>query len=267
VSLKLTILGCGSSGGVPRPAYGWGACDPNNPKNRRRRCSVMLERQTGSEKTVVIIDTSPDLREQLLSEDVKRIDAVLFTHDHADHTHGIDDVRPVVLHMRKRIPTYMSEETAQLIRTKFQYCYETPTGSDYPPIVEDHRLRTGHETSIEGPGGTIKALPFIVRHGVIDAFGFRVGSMAYTPDLNDIPNESIHALSGLDLWIVDALRQTPHPSHFSLPETLDWIHRLKPKRAVLTNLHTDLDYETLRRELPEHIEPAYDGMQIVIDRE
>jgi phosphoribosyl 1,2-cyclic phosphate phosphodiesterase len=265
VSLKLTILGCGSSGGVPRPAYGWGACDPTNPKNRRRRCSIMLERQNQSEKTVVIIDTSPDLREQLLSAEVKRIDAVLYTHDHADHTHGIDDVRPVVLHMRRRIPLYMSKETGIILQTRFGYCFETPEGSDYPPIVEERRLVAGHETHIEGPGGTISAVPFIVRHGTIDAFGFRFGKTAYTPDLNGIPEESLEALSGLDLWIVDALRLTPHPSHFSLTEALDWIKRLKPKKAVLTNLHTDLDYNALISQLPEHVTPAYDGLQLDLE--
>ncbi len=264
MTLKLTILGCGSSGGVPRPAYGWGACDPNNPKNRRRRCSIMLERSKDLEKTVVIIDTSPDLREQLLSVDAKRIDAVLFTHDHADHTHGLDDVRPVVLHMRQRIPTYMDAVTSRVLHQRFGYCYETPPGSDYHPIVEDRRLIPGHVVEIDGPGGSIAATPFRVNHGMIDALGCRIGSTAYTPDVNDIPDESISALTGLDLWIVDALRPTPHPSHFSLPETLAWIERLKPKQAILTNLHTDLDYAALCAQLPKNVTPAYDGLEIMI---
>jgi phosphoribosyl 1,2-cyclic phosphate phosphodiesterase len=264
MSLKLTILGCGSSGGVPRPAYGWGACDPNNPKNRRRRCSIMLERTEELEKTVVIIDTSPDLREQLLSLDVKHIDGVLFTHDHADHTHGLDDLRPVALHMRKRISTYMDAVTSHVLHQRFRYCFETPPGSDYQPIVDDHRLVVGHPVTIDGPGGAISALPFRVHHGVMDALGFRIGATAYTPDLNDIPKESLEALTGLDLWIVDALRPTPHPSHLSLPETLEWIKRLKPKQAILTNLHTDLDYDALCAQLPENVTPAYDGMEITL---
>jgi phosphoribosyl 1,2-cyclic phosphate phosphodiesterase len=262
MTLKLTILGCGSSGGVPRPASGWGACDPNNPKNRRRRCSIMLERRHADQKTVVIVDTSPDLREQLINANVRQIDSVLYTHDHADHTHGIDDVRPVVLHMRKIIPTYMTQETSESLHRKFSYCYVSPAGSDYPPIVKDFRLIPGHEAAILGAGGTIRALPFTVHHGAIDALGFRFGNVAYTPDLNGIPDESLEALTGLDLWIIDALRHSPHPSHFTLSEALKWIETMKPKRAVLTNLHTDLDYDALRNQLPEHVTPAFDGMVI-----
>ena len=264
MSLKLTILGCGSSSGVPRPAFGWGACDPNNPKNRLRRCSIILERTNGGDKTVVLVDTSPDLREQLLSVNVQRIDAVLFTHEHADHTHGLDDIRPVVLFMRKQVPTYMDEETSHSLHRRFAYCYETPPGSDYQPIVKDRRLIPGHEIEIGGPGGSISALPFRVHHGTIDALGFRFGTTAYTPDLNDIPKESLDALTGLDLWIVDALRPTAHPSHFSLPETLTWIERLKPKQAILTNLHSDLDYAALCEQLPANVIPAFDGLEIVI---
>jgi phosphoribosyl 1,2-cyclic phosphate phosphodiesterase len=264
MTLTLTILGCGSSGGVPRPASGWGACDPTNPKNRRRRCSIMLERQQKNQKTVVIVDTSPDLREQLISVEAERIDAVLYTHDHADHTHGIDDVRPVVLHMRKIMPTYMTSETSVSLHHKFSYCFVSPPGSDYPPIAEDKRLIPGHTTTVEGPGGDIRATPFIVHHGTIDALGFRFGDTAYTPDLHDIPDQSIQFLSNLDLWIVDALRHTPHPSHFTLAQALSWIERLKPKRAVLTNLHTDLDYEALKAQLPDHVHPAYDGMKLHI---
>ena len=180
---------------------------------------------------------------------------------HADHTHGIDDVRPVVLHMRKRIPTYMDAVTSRVLHERFAYCYVTPQGSDYQPIVEDRRLIIGHGVEIDGPGGIIAALPFRVHHGTIDALGFRFGNTAYTPDVNAIPDESIEALTGLDLWIVDALRHTAHPSHFSLPETLAWIERLKPKQAILTNLHTDLDYEALRAQLPENVTPAYDGLE------
>lgn len=264
MTMRLTILGCGSSGGVPRPAAGWGACDPNNPKNRRRRCSVLVEREGLHGKTVVLVDTSPDLREQLLSANVKHLDAALITHDHADHTHGIDDVRPVVIDMRRVLPVHSDERTSAILQTRFSYCYETPEGSDYPPIIRDFRLVEGHEVTVEGPGGPIRALPIRVHHGEIDALGFRFGRVAYTPDLNGIPDASVEALTGLDLWIVDALRYTRHPSHFSLAETLDWIARLKPKKAVLTNLHTDLDYEVLKAQLPDHIEPAFDGMQLTI---
>ena len=267
MTITLTILGCGSSGGVPRPAAGWGACDPNNPKNRRRRCSIMLERKRENQKTVVVVDTSPDFREQMISADVKHVDAILYTHDHADHTHGIDDVRPIVLNMRKIMPTFMTAETSASLHTKFGYCYVSPPGSDYPPIVEDFRLIPGHMACVDGAGGTINALPFTVQHGGIDALGFRFGDVAYTPDLNGIPDVSRQALTGLDLWVVDALRHTPHPSHFTVSEALYWIETLKPKRAILTNLHTDLDYETLKAQLPEHVTPAYDGLTVDITRQ
>ncbi|MEI6574033.1 MAG: MBL fold metallo-hydrolase [Alphaproteobacteria bacterium] len=264
MTLTLTILGCGSSGGVPRPVAGWGACDPNNPKNRRRRCSILLERTSPQGKTVVVVDTPPDHREQVLSAGLDRIDAVLITHDHADHTHGLDDVRPAVLHMRRLMPVYMDERTSVVIRDRFGYCFETPIGSDYPPIAREMRITKGHDVVIDGPGGEIRTLPFDVHHSENDALGFRFGDVAYTPDVNAIPEESLKSLEGLDVWIIDALRHKPHPSHFTVAEALEWISRMKPKRAILTNLHVDLDYEALKATLPEHIEPAFDGMKITV---
>ncbi len=265
--LTITILGCGSSGGVPRvgPA-GWGACDPSNPRNRRLRCSILVERGSGAATTQVLVDTSPDLREQLLRTGTQRLDAIIMTHPHADHTHGIDDVRPLVISMRRRIPIYMDEATSRDVRTKFDYIFETPPGSSYPPLLNETRIAAGAPIAVEGPGGAIEVLPFRLNHGEIDALGLRLGGVAYTPDLNGIPEESLPFVRGLDLWIVDALRYTPHPSHFSLAETLDWIARLKPKRAVITNMHSDLDYARLAKEIPAGIVPAYDGMRIVAGR-
>ena len=261
MNLSVTILGCGSSGGVPRVGQGWGACDPSDPKNRRRRCSIFVERG-GSDgaKTRVLVDTSPDLREQLLDLGVDGLEAILMTHQHADHTHGIDDVRPLVIKARHRIAMHMDAGTASVVRHAFAYIFETPPGSGYPPLLDDIRIDSGEPFAVEGPGGIIEALPFQVHHGEIDALGYRFGALAYTPDLNAIPDSSVGYLEGLDLWIVDALRYTRHPSHFSLEETLGWIEKLKPKRAVLTNLHTDLDFETLRKALPANVEPAFDGM-------
>lgn len=265
MTLTLTILGCGSSGGVPRPVAGWGACDPHNPKNRRRRCSILLEKMGPNGQTVVIVDTPPDHREQVLSAGLERLDAVLLTHEHADHLHGIDDVRPAAMHMRRLMPVYMDTRTSTVVRERFGYCFETPIGSDYPPITHAMRITKGHEIVVEGPGGVIKAMPFEVHHGDIDALGFRFGKVAYTPDLHAIPEESLEVLRGLDVWIIDALRHRPHPSHLTVAEALEWIDRMKPKRAILTNLHFDLDYETLKATLPDHIEPAFDGMKLVLE--
>ncbi|MEA2834971.1 MAG: phosphoribosyl 1,2-cyclic phosphate phosphodiesterase [Methylobacteriaceae bacterium] len=262
--LTITILGCGSSGGVPRvgPA-GWGACDPKNPRNRRLRCSILVERGSGEAKTQVLVDTSPDLREQMLRVAVQRLDGILMTHAHADHTHGIDDVRPLVISMRRRITMWMDEVTSADVRAKFDYIFETPPGSSYPPLLNEGRIVHCEPVRIDGPGGPIEALPFRLNHGEIDALGLRLGGIGYTPDLNGIPDESLPFLQDLDLWIVDALRYTRHPSHFSLAETLEWIARLKPKRAIITNMHSDLDYARLAKEIPAGIVPAYDGMRIV----
>jgi phosphoribosyl 1,2-cyclic phosphate phosphodiesterase len=262
MSLTFTILGCGSSSGVPRVGSGWGACDPNNPKNRRRRCSLLVERHGPSGVTRVLVDTSPDLREQLLDAEVTHIDGVLFTHEHADHTHGIDDLRALALHQRKRIDVHLDARTSESLRQRFGYCFVTPAGSSYPPILREHRLEPGLPVSVEGAGGAITALPILQNHGDIVSLGFRFGGLAYSCDLNGLPPDSVAALAELDTWIVDALRHTSHPSHWSLSETLDWIARIRPRRAILTNMHVDLDYEALRAKLPGHVEPAYDGMRV-----
>jgi phosphoribosyl 1,2-cyclic phosphate phosphodiesterase len=263
MSLRLTILGCGSSAGVPRVGVGWGACDPSNPRNRRRRCSILVERTApGGATTSVLIDTTPDLRDQLLGADVRRLDAVLYTHEHADHIHGIDDLRPLVILMRRRIPVYADRMTSEVLQMRFGYCFQSPAGSSYPPILDMLHLEHGTTTVVGGPGGPVDALPFRMVHGDIDALGFRFGRIAYAPDVSQMPEESFRYLEGLDVLILDALRYAPHPTHFSVSEALEVIDRVKPKRAILTNLHTDLDYETLSRELPPGVEPAYDGLQI-----
>ena len=260
MTLKFTILGCGSSAGVPRPALGWGACDPNNPKNRRRRTSLLVEQHGSGGVTRVLIDTSPDLREQLLDADVAWLDGVFYSHEHADHTHGIDDLRSLFIKQRRRLDLYMDENTAAVMRARFGYCFQSPPGSEYPPIAAEHPLTAGQPVTIAGQGGTITALPLLQEHGDIPSLGFRFGNFGYSCDLSGMPAETAAALSGLDVWVVDALRYRPHPSHFSLTEALEWIERLKPARAILTNLHADLDYDVLRKELPRHVEPGFDGM-------
>ncbi len=264
MSLRVKILGCGSSGGVPRVGSGWGACDPREPKNRRRRCSLLVERCGPDGKTSVLIDTTPDLREQLLDAEVRRLDAVLFSHEHADHTHGIDDLRPLVIAMRRRMPVYMDRITGELLMARFAYCFEAPPGSQYPPILAAQRMTAGTTVTIAGQGGAIAAEPFRLVHGDIDALGFRFGDLCYAPDVSRIPDESWPLFEGLDVLILDALRHAPHPTHFSLAEALAVIERVRPRRAILTNMHTDLDYATLSRELPAGIEPAYDGLTIDI---
>ena len=265
MSLTLRILGCGSSAGVPLPPLGWGACDPKNPRNRRRRCSLMAERREGQGTTRVVIDTSPDLREQLIDAHVDHIDAVFLTHEHADQTHGIDDLRAVMIHHRRRIPVYLNQSTANEVVQRFSYCFVSPPGSDYPPILTQQAIEGGESRTIEGKGGAVTLSAFNVQHGNIPALGYRIGNAAYTPDLHDIPPASWSALEDLDLWIVDGLRYAGHPSHFSVNDALSWIERFKPKRAVITNMHSDLDYEVLRKSLPEGVIPAYDGMKLAAE--
>jgi len=265
MTLSLTILGCGSSAGVPRPALGWGACDPRNPKNRRRRCSLLVERAGGHGVTRIVIDTSPDLREQLIDAHVDHIDAVFLTHEHADQTHGIDDLRSVVLHQRRRIPVHFNKSTGRDILLRFSYCFVSPPGSEYPPILDHHEIESGESREIIGKGGPVTLSAFLLTHGNIPALGYRIGDAAYTPDLSDVPPESWRYLENLDLWIVDGLRYAAHPSHFSVNDALAWIDRFKPRRAVITNMHSDLDYEVLRQSLPPQIVPAYDGMRLTVD--
>ncbi len=260
--LKFTILGCGSSGGVPRIGGGWGDCDPQNPKNRRLRCSLLVQKTGPDGVTTVLIDTSPDMREQLLGVDVGWLDGVLYTHDHADHIHGIDDLRVVAINGRSRISVWADKNTFSRISERFGYCFEQPPGSEYPAICEHHLMTPGHPVTVPGPGGNVNAIPFDQLHGNIRSLGFRFGTFAYSSDLHDLPPESLPQLDDLDVWVIDALRHTPHPTHLSLSEALEWIERVSPKRAVLTNMHIDLDYETLKRTLPNNVEPAYDGMAI-----
>ena len=161
---------------------------------------------------------------------------------------------------RKRVPVWADTPTAHMLMNRFAYCFVSPQGSDYPPIVDHRLIEAGTKISTQGQGGEIIGQPFTVNHGNIDALGFRVGNVAYTPDVNGIPEASLPNLEGLDVWIVDALRPKPHPSHFSLVETLVWIERLQPKKAIITNMHIDLDYATLSNNLPQNVVPAFDGM-------
>ncbi len=262
MSYRFTILGCGSSGGVPRLGGHWGDCDPTNPKNARRRCSLLIERDGPEGTTRVLIDSSPDLRAQLLDAGVGELDAVVYTHAHADHTHGLDDLRMIVFNMRRRLPVWADEPTQADLLTRFAYAFQQPPGSNYPPICEMNTI--DGPVTVTGKGGAVTLTPFTVNHGNIDALGFRVATLAYLPDVAEIPDAAWPLLADLDIWIVDALRRMPHPTHAHLARTLEWIERVRPARAVLTNMHVDLDHATVDAETPPHITPAYDGMVLTL---
>lgn len=264
--LSLTLLGTGSSGGVPRIGNDWGACDPGEAKNRRRRCSALIARREtpGGPPTRILIDTAPDLREQLLDARIDHLDAVVFSHDHADQTHGLDDLRVLAIRHRARVPVYMDASTASTLVPKFGYCFEGANG--YPSILDKQPLIEAYKPfSIDGKGGSIELLPLDQDHGAIRSLGFRCGPLAYCNDLRAMPERSIEALEGLDILVIDALRYTSHPTHLTLEDALSLAQRIGARRTVLTNMHIDLDYETVRRETPENVEPGYDGMVLTAE--
>lgn len=263
MKLVFTILGCGSSGGVPRCDGNWGACDPKEPRNQRLRCSALIERIGDKGRTTVLIDTSPDMRTQLLNAGTSRLDGVVFTHDHADHTHGLDDLRIFALNNRARIPVHMDRATGDSLRTRFDYCFRAQSG--YPAILESRDITPMQPLRVAGPGGPIEIMPFRQLHGEIISLGLRIGGLAYSPDVSGIPEDALPALENLDVWILDALRPTPHPNHFSVSQAVGCIERLGARRGILTHLHIDCDYQTLKRELPAHIEPAYDGLAVAFE--
>ena len=262
--LRFTILGCGSSGGVPRADGVWGRCDPHEPRNRRSRCSLLGQRvaePAGEPQTTLMVDTSPDLRWQTAAAEVRRLDAVLYTHDHADQTHGIDDLRVFFLTSRRRTPCYMDEATTRTLMQRFGYIFEAHEG--YPAICEARHLPPHDQPwAVEGPSGAIPILNFDQDHGGIRSVGYRIGPVGYCSDVVALPPSAMQALSGVEVFIVDALRDTPHPTHAHVDMALGWIAELKPGRAVLTNMHGDLDYRELRSRLPAGVEPAYEGMGI-----
>lgn len=269
-----TLLGTGSSGGVPRVGNQWGKCDPHNPKNRRRRCALLVELlQSGDadettsadRSTTVLIDAGADLREQLLAAHVTYLDGVLLTHSHADHIFGLDDLRQLALSMKSAIPVYMDAATAEMVNKPFSYIFKQSANSSYPAFCTQHHIEHTLPVELSGAAGNIEAHPVLAEHGDINSLGFRIADVAYLPDMKRIANqESLERLRGLEVLIVDALRHSTHPSHMNLDEALAFIKQIKPKRAVLTNMHSDMDYKTLRQSLPESVEPGYDGMQIQV---
>jgi len=261
--LEITILGCGSSGGVPRADGDWGVCDPADPRNARSRCSLLVRRRGAGDEppTTVLVDTSPDLRLQTAGAGVRRLDAVLLTHDHADQVHGIDDVRAFFQRQRARIPCHMDEATATSLMKRFGYIFQSD--DEYPAICEHRALPPhGQHWRVEGPSGSIPVTTFDQDHGTVRSVGYRFGDVAYSSDVVRLSDEAFAALEGLDVWIVDGLRWRPHPTHAHVEKALEWIARARPRRAILTNMHIDLDYSKLAAMLPPGVEPAFDGLVI-----
>jgi len=258
LDIEITILGSGSSGGVPRGDGDWGACDPSEPRNRRTRCSMLARRRGPDGTTTVLIDTSPDLRAQMLAAQVRSVDAVLYTHDHADQTHGIDDLRVFAIHRRARIPAWMDQPTHDALISRFRYIFETIQG--YPAILDAHLIPPhGQAWSVAGAGGDIPVVTFDQAHGPIRSVGYRLGDVSYSSDVSGLDEAALEAVRGSKLWIVDALRWSPHPTHAHVDLALDWIARTGVEHAVLTNLHIDLDYKALSESLPDNVEVGFDG--------
>ncbi len=259
--MRITILGCGAAGGVPMIGGQWGACDPKNPRNSRRRASILVEEG----ETAVLVDTSPDLRQQLLDADVSRLDGVIYTHAHADHVHGIDELRALNRLQRQWIDLYANAETLNGLRKRFAYVFELESNVSeefafYKPCLTPHEIAPGGVFTV----GSLKIEPFDQNHGFMRTLGLRFADAAYTTDAVDLPASAFKALTGVKLWIVGCLRYEPHPTHAHLDKVLDWIERVQPERAVLTHLGTHMDYDALAARLPEGVTPAYDGLVLEV---
>lgn len=257
--MRVTILGCGTSGGVPRPggANGlgeWGAANPKDARNRRRRCSILVQ----DKGKTVLVDTSPDVRAQLLDAQVENVDAVIWTHEHADQVHGIDDLRPFALR-HGRIEAWADPHTFGVLKRRFGYCFEAEGAGFYNPIYRPNL--------IEGPftAAGLTVIPFVQDHGSIASLGFRFGSLAYANDVVSLPEVAFDVMAGVEVLVVDAMRYRPHPTHAHLDRALEWIERVRPRRAYLTNLHVDMDYAEVDHLTPPHVHPCHDGLVIDVD--
>lgn len=263
MKIGVTILGCGSSGGVPRIGNDWGVCDPENPKNRRSRCGIHVAVQPYSDDAAIsiLIDTAPELREQLIRNNIGKVDAVLYTHAHADQAHGIDDLRALAYNKRGQMPVYSNAATISELEERFSYCFKQPEGSPYPPILKSMEPVMPFEPFMVGNESMqVDVLPIDQDHGTIRSLGFRIGNFAYCNDVVNLPEESLKAIEGVKLLIVDALRYTEHPTHAHLAKSLQWIERSGAEKAILTNLHIDMDYDKVSAETPDHVFVAYDGI-------
>ncbi len=264
-TLAVTILGSGCSTGVPRSDGYWGACNPDNPRNRRSRCSAWfsLKNKENQGITSALVDTSSDFRNQAIAAAIPHIDAILWTHDHADQVGGIDDIRAFTF-AHGPIDGYSDFATFSTLSGRYSYVFSGNLG--YPPIC-NHQYIPPHGTPwvIKGEGGALPVTTFDQIHGPIKSVGYRIGDIAYSSDISAMPEESFGALDGVKLWIVDGMRYKPHPTHSHIEQTLDWIARVKPDHAVITNLHQDVDYDAVKAILPPNVEPAYDQMRFTFD--
>lgn len=255
--MQVTVLGCGGSRGVPIVGAGWGDCDPANPRNNRRRPSILVEQGGVS----ILVDTSPDLRQQLIDADVRRLDAVLWTHQHADHAHGIDELREICRAIHAPLDVYGAAEHLDELKRRFAYCFEPlkPGYSYYRPVLDAHEVEGTFRV------GDVTVMPFRQDHGYMNTLGYRFDRFAYSTDVVRLDEDAFRALEGIEVWIVDCARiAPPHPVHAHLEVTLQWIERLRPKRAYLTHMDHTMDYDTVRRMLPPGVEPAYDGLVITV---
>jgi phosphoribosyl 1,2-cyclic phosphate phosphodiesterase len=266
-TLEFVILGSGSSGGVPRADGNWGVCDANDPRNRRDRCSLMVRRPSDEPPdlwTTVVVDTSPEFRLQAARDGAKRLDALLMTHDHADQAHGLDDIRAFFQRQRMRIPCHVDADTRATMERRFAYVFHGDKG--YPPISDLVDIPPhGAPWAVEGPSGAIPVVTFDQDHGEVRSVGYRFGPVVYSSDVVQLDDAAFAAMAGAEVWIVDALRYTPHPTHAHVERTLGWIERLKPARAILTNMHIDLDYAELSSRLPPGVIAAWDGMRFEVE--
>ena len=262
--MKITILGCGTSSGVPQLDNGWGQCDPKNPKNYRTRCSAYIETiNKNGDDVAFLVDTGPDLRAQILQHNIQKIDAILYTHPHGDHLHGLDDVRWINMMMNQDMPAYMDKNTHENIQERFAYCIDghgfvRDDGSRFysKPVLDCHVLDYNQNVTVEG----VDMTTIYMDHGRSDVMGWRIGNFAYCTDVWQFSDESFDLLYGLDYWVIDCLREREHPTHAHLDRVLEWVDILKPKQTYLTHLNNEMDYDTINNKTPKNVEPAYDGL-------
>lgn len=260
MTIKVTILGCGGAGGVPSISEGYGRCDPTNPKNQRRRSSILVS----DGHTTVLVDTSPDVRAQLLDAQCRHLDAVLFTHGHADHIHGVDELREINRAMRAPLDIYADAETLRTLETRFAYAFEgiAPGQSFYKPWLIPHDV--GETLTDVFMIKTLHVRAFRQDHGFSATLGFRFGDVVYSTDVLNLSDAAKDIIRGAKLWIVDAFTDVPHPTHTHFEKTLAWIEELKPKRAILTHMGANMDYDTVNARCPVGVTAAFDGMTIEV---